>query len=496
MPKKGNPPLQGELLQGTLDLLILKTLAARSRARPHHRARDRAPLRRRPPGRARLPLPGPAPAGGPRLDRVLLGHVREQPARALLPAHARRPQAAGGADQPLGRPRARDRPRPAPGLGSSNELDALLPPRAAGTRSARASCSRTWRWRRTRTWRAACSPDEARDAARRKLGEPLRIREEIYLMNTRRLHRHRSGRTCATARASCASTPGFAAVAILSLALGVGANTRDLPAPRTRCACARCRWRTRRRWSRSASPTARRPHGRVHRPLPAAHESAVGADPRRAQGFSALAAWGTARSTSPTAARRATRRPLGERRVLRDAGVRPAAGRLLAPGGRRAAAARRPASWSAMPSGSASWAAMPPPSAARCAWTAIPSRSWASRARRLLRGRGRAAASTSPCPSARSRSSPGPARSALDKPRLVVPDRARAARAGLDGRARDRAARRRSRPGSSRRRSRRATPPENAKNYRALHAGRLPARAPGSRACAATTRSRSGSCSP
>jgi PadR family transcriptional regulator PadR len=27
MPKKGNPPLQGELLQGTLDLLILKTMA-------------------------------------------------------------------------------------------------------------------------------------------------------------------------------------------------------------------------------------------------------------------------------------------------------------------------------------------------------------------------------------------------------------------------------------------------------------------------------------
>ena len=27
MPKRNNPPLQGELLQGTLDLLILKTLA-------------------------------------------------------------------------------------------------------------------------------------------------------------------------------------------------------------------------------------------------------------------------------------------------------------------------------------------------------------------------------------------------------------------------------------------------------------------------------------
>jgi transcriptional regulator len=27
MPKRGNPPIQGEMLQGTLDLLILKTLA-------------------------------------------------------------------------------------------------------------------------------------------------------------------------------------------------------------------------------------------------------------------------------------------------------------------------------------------------------------------------------------------------------------------------------------------------------------------------------------
>jgi PadR family transcriptional regulator, regulatory protein PadR len=27
MPKRGNPPMQGELLQGTLDLLVLKTLA-------------------------------------------------------------------------------------------------------------------------------------------------------------------------------------------------------------------------------------------------------------------------------------------------------------------------------------------------------------------------------------------------------------------------------------------------------------------------------------
>src|SRR3954471_13599760 len=71
-------------------------------ARAHHRARHRASFRRCSSGRAWLPLPGAAPARGPRLDHVLLGHLREQPARALLPADAERPQAARGADQSLG----------------------------------------------------------------------------------------------------------------------------------------------------------------------------------------------------------------------------------------------------------------------------------------------------------------------------------------------------------------------------------------------------------
>ena len=46
MPRRGNPPLQGELLQGTLDLLILKTLvvgAAHGHTIAHaieHRSQD------------------------------------------------------------------------------------------------------------------------------------------------------------------------------------------------------------------------------------------------------------------------------------------------------------------------------------------------------------------------------------------------------------------------------------------------------------------------
>ncbi|HUG54463.1 MAG TPA: ABC transporter permease [Vicinamibacteria bacterium] len=68
------------------------------------------------------------------------------------------------------------------------------------------------------------SPQAAREAAERKLGSPLRIREEIYLMNTVGWL-DTMARDLRYGARVLRLNPGFATVAVLSLALGVGANT-------------------------------------------------------------------------------------------------------------------------------------------------------------------------------------------------------------------------------------------------------------------------------
>src|SRR5258708_3501565 len=68
------------------------------------------------------------------------------------------------------------------------------------------------------------SPEAARAAARRKLGNPTLVREEIYQMNTVTLI-DSAWRDLKYGARLLRVNPAFAVVAILSLALGVGANT-------------------------------------------------------------------------------------------------------------------------------------------------------------------------------------------------------------------------------------------------------------------------------
>src|SRR5712691_3512297 len=181
--QEGEPAAEGRAGAGHARPARAQDPRPRSRARPHHRARDRATLGRRPPGRARLALPGAPPPGGPRMDRVVLGDLGEQPPGEIQPPDADGPEAARRADQPLGRPRARDRPRPAPRRGVAMGWSRFFRRRRWDAERARELQSYPELETEDNVARGL-GPDEARRSGQRKLGDVMRIREEICLMNT------------------------------------------------------------------------------------------------------------------------------------------------------------------------------------------------------------------------------------------------------------------------------------------------------------------------
>ena len=174
-----------DLLPGTLDLLILRTLQTDAHARLGDLGAHPADLPGRPAGQPGLALPGAPPPRAPGLDRSRVGRLGAGPAGEVLPTHAIRTPATGGRSRRVGTHVHGHRPRDEAGM--THESSRSDPAHSRAGRSAPG---------RTRARRGARVSHRARDT------EAHRARRE----SRRRLA---PGRGRASAR--CRSPPTSAA---------------------------------------------------------------------------------------------------------------------------------------------------------------------------------------------------------------------------------------------------------------------------------------------
>ncbi len=99
---------KSELLQGTLDLLILRTLGLGPQHGLGIARRSRADHARRVSGQARVPLSGAVSSRRKRLAHLRVGRLGIQASRQVLPADQVRTEATEGGNRQLAADRARD----------------------------------------------------------------------------------------------------------------------------------------------------------------------------------------------------------------------------------------------------------------------------------------------------------------------------------------------------------------------------------------------------
>ena len=385
------PTENTDLIQGTLDMLILKALSLE----PMHGFGISRRIEQTSRGVFKV-NPGSLLTAFQRLERAGLVDAEwrqtdNAPARQVLHAHPRRPEAARGRNDELDPPRVRRRAAAESGrladvtLAPADARPACADQPNRGRRDSTTRCSTTWTRPRPRTWRAGC-PRPRRAAPRAaRWGAPTAVREQVrdygWESAVGTLARRRALR-----RTDAAQEPG----------LHRRGRARDLARQRRghddlqrhECAAAPAvagGRRSRARWWRLRPA---RPDGTAAEQGSYAYYAYLR---DRAHTLDGMAAWGRVSLTIATGGE-GTRRPgqHGERRTTstRSACVRRSGG--SSPPTRIGRRRRTRSSSSRTRSGSPAWAAIARPWAAPCPSTAIRSRSSASR-------RNRFAASTPAC---------------------------------------------------------------------------------------------------